>query len=148
MRKYLGASIKELELIFAQNLGMKSELNSILEELAIRTTKRASILREAVTAAIASHDGTKNTRKTKIPTERNSFGPTTPVAKSPPKPSKHQLPNLNFRPTDEQDKSISIFLTGRSQKINAFAGTGKTSTLELISKSTERRGVYLASIAK
>ncbi|MFW8645426.1 hypothetical protein ACOJBO_36705 [Rhizobium beringeri] len=33
---------------------------------------------------------------------------------------------------------------GRSLKINAFAGTGKTSTLQLLANATTARGQYIA----
>jgi hypothetical protein len=54
-------------------------------------------------------------------------------------------------PTPEQAACGQHFGTGRALKINAYAGTGKTSTLKLLSRVTRRRGVYLAfnaSIAK
>ncbi|MFO1361346.1 MAG: UvrD-helicase domain-containing protein [Burkholderiales bacterium] len=47
-------------------------------------------------------------------------------------------------PTPEQCAAVDLFKTGQSLKINAFAGTGKTTTLELIGKSTTRKGIYLA----
>lgn len=47
-------------------------------------------------------------------------------------------------PTPEQTEAVSAFLTGKSLKINAFAGTGKTSTLEYIAHSSGKTGLYLA----
>lgn len=47
-------------------------------------------------------------------------------------------------PTAEQDEAVTRFQTNGSLKINAFAGTGKTSTLAMIAASTSRRGAYLA----
>lgn len=49
-----------------------------------------------------------------------------------------------FAPTDEQMRALDLFGSGRSLKIEAGAGTGKTSTLVLLAESTERRGQYLA----
>lgn len=46
--------------------------------------------------------------------------------------------------TDEQLAAVEMFGHGRNLQINAFAGTGKTSTLELISRSTRKAGHYLA----
>lgn len=46
--------------------------------------------------------------------------------------------------TDEQANAVDLFKTSHSLKISAFAGTGKTSTLTAIAKSTEKRGLYLA----
>jgi UvrD-like helicase C-terminal domain/AAA domain len=47
-------------------------------------------------------------------------------------------------PTDEQEQVLDAFLSGGSVKVNAYAGTGKTSTLEMLAHSTDRRGQYLA----
>src|SRR5262245_28243002 len=47
-------------------------------------------------------------------------------------------------PTAEQDEAVARFRSNGSLKINAFAGTGKTTTLAMIGKSTPRRGAYLA----
>jgi hypothetical protein len=46
--------------------------------------------------------------------------------------------------TDEQAGAVDLFKTSRSLKISAFAGTGKTSTLTAVAKSTQKRGLYLA----
>ncbi len=47
-------------------------------------------------------------------------------------------------PTPEQSDAVDKFQRGGALKINAFAGTGKTTTLRLLAGSTERRGMYLA----
>ena len=46
--------------------------------------------------------------------------------------------------TDEQTHAVDLFKTSRSLKISAFAGTGKTSTLTALAKSTQKNGLYLA----
>ena len=46
--------------------------------------------------------------------------------------------------TDEQSYSLDLFKTSQSLKISAFAGTGKTSTLTALARSTSKRGLYLA----
>ncbi|MBX9847825.1 MAG: UvrD-helicase domain-containing protein [Rhodocyclaceae bacterium] len=46
--------------------------------------------------------------------------------------------------TDEQAHAVDLFKTSRSLKISAFAGTGKTSTLTALAKSTKKSGLYLA----
>jgi hypothetical protein len=51
---------------------------------------------------------------------------------------------MAFDPTDEQIAAIDMFEKGESMVIEAGAGTGKTSTLELIARSTDRRGQYMA----
>lgn len=47
-------------------------------------------------------------------------------------------------PTPEQTDAVAKFKEGGALKINAFAGTGKTTTLRLLATSTDRRGMYLA----
>lgn len=46
--------------------------------------------------------------------------------------------------TDEQLNAVDLFKRSRSLKISAFAGTGKTSTLVALAKSTNNHGLYLA----
>ena len=46
--------------------------------------------------------------------------------------------------TSEQAHAVDLFKTSQLLKISAFAGTGKTSTLTAVAKSTSRRGLYLA----
>lgn len=50
----------------------------------------------------------------------------------------------SFVATDEQLATVDMFSSGRHLQINAFAGTGKTSTLDLISRSTRKSGRYIA----
>ena len=51
----------------------------------------------------------------------------------------------SFSPTSEQNIAIAEAKTGQSFKVIAYAGTGKTTTLQLISDAMpERRGMYLA----
>jgi hypothetical protein len=47
-------------------------------------------------------------------------------------------------PTSEQSLALELFLTGESLKINAFAGTGKTTTLEYLAEHSTDPGIYLA----
>lgn len=50
-----------------------------------------------------------------------------------------------FAPTPEQERALELFATGESMKIEAGAGTGKTSTLLLLAESApQRRGQYIA----
>lgn len=46
--------------------------------------------------------------------------------------------------TDEQANAVDLFKSSHSLKISAFAGTGKTSTLTAVAKSTQKSGLYLA----
>ncbi|WP_319753528.1 UvrD-helicase domain-containing protein [Streptomyces sp. AK02-04a] len=52
------------------------------------------------------------------------------------------MPTLT--PTDEQKAAVTAFTTGRNLVLQAGAGTGKTSTLELLAAADARRGIYLA----
>ena len=51
---------------------------------------------------------------------------------------------MTLIPTDEQQAAIYAFDQGGSLKINAYAGTGKTSTLQLMAEATRHKGIYLA----
>jgi hypothetical protein len=46
--------------------------------------------------------------------------------------------------TDEQKEAVDRFSGGGSLRIDAYAGTGKTTTLRCLAQSTRRRGHYLA----
>lgn len=47
-------------------------------------------------------------------------------------------------PTLQQEQALSFFLTGKSLKVNALAGSGKTSTLQLMAEHHSGKGIYLA----
>lgn len=49
-----------------------------------------------------------------------------------------------IRPTEEQERAVEKFKTGKPLKISAFAGAGKTSTLTLMARTRNTRGIYLA----
>lgn len=50
-----------------------------------------------------------------------------------------------MKPTAEQETAIEVFRAGKCAKVNAFAGTGKTSTLAGMARSSpQRKGIYLA----
>ncbi|MFJ3616295.1 UvrD-helicase domain-containing protein [Streptomyces hydrogenans] len=49
-----------------------------------------------------------------------------------------------FTPTDEQAEAADHFTAGHHLALQAGAGTGKTSTLALLARSTTRRGRYFA----
>lgn len=48
------------------------------------------------------------------------------------------------KPTAEQHTAIELFSTGKSLKINAYAGAGKTSTLSMLAHSSLKWGQYIA----
>lgn len=49
-----------------------------------------------------------------------------------------------MQPTPEQDDALGLFLAGRSLALEAGAGTGKTTTLQLMGSSARGSGVYVA----
>lgn len=51
---------------------------------------------------------------------------------------------MNFTPTPEQEAALELFLKGSSLAIEAGAGTGKTSTLQLLASKAKGRGQYIA----
>jgi len=51
---------------------------------------------------------------------------------------------LGFIPTDEQLAALDAFESGEHLKINAFAGSGKTSTLSLLARNAKGCGTYAA----
>ena len=46
---------------------------------------------------------------------------------------------MNKPPTEEQDKIIQAVSSGKTLKVSALAGTGKTSTLLMIAEQYPRR---------
>lgn len=55
-----------------------------------------------------------------------------------------RTPALGFPPTAEQEQALQAFRTGDDLKINAFAGSGKTSTLAMLSRDARGAGLYVA----
>ena len=49
-----------------------------------------------------------------------------------------------FNPTKEQKDILLAFKKGKNIKIHAFAGTGKTTTLEYLARKTKNKGLYIA----
>lgn len=55
------------------------------------------------------------------------------------------MDNPTYKPTSEQDAAITLAQQGNSLKIMAYAGSGKTTTLQLISHALpQKKGLYLA----
>lgn len=50
----------------------------------------------------------------------------------------------DLRPSPEQECARDLFLKNEGLRIDAYAGSGKTTTLRLLASSTSRRGLYLA----
>jgi len=51
---------------------------------------------------------------------------------------------MNFTPSPEQERARAFFQNGKNLRIDAYAGTGKTTTLKLLTQDCSRRGLYMA----
>ncbi len=49
-----------------------------------------------------------------------------------------------MKPTSEQSQAIKLFSTKRNLLVNAFAGAGKTTTLQMMAEESRSKGLYLA----
>ena len=59
----------------------------------------------------------------------------------------YSMPTLSsafLKPVAEQQRAIELFLKHESLRIDAYAGTGKTTTLGMLAESSSKRGLYLA----
>lgn len=138
-------SFKELEEVFRKAVGDKdAEYLKLLDhELTFRQkNQKTPILRKEVAKALAKAP----LRQTDL-FEELSAAPRARVSVNKGKavhtrPSSGKKPK--FKPTNEQATAHDAFLQGKSLKINAFAGSGKTSTLQLLANATGLRGQYLA----
>jgi hypothetical protein len=140
-RQYLSWSVAQLEAEFerAQDSGDRAAIDRVFDELGFRTTPKANSLRQAVDRFLG---GGKQSGKKQ---QDEAKAAATPRAKS----ATHTAPKGGsskraLRPTEEQQQAIDQFRKGGSLKINAYAGTGKTSTLELLAHSTPKHGQYIA----
>ncbi len=50
----------------------------------------------------------------------------------------------SFKPIKEQQRALELFLKHEGLRIDAYAGTGKTTTLQLLAANTPKRALYLA----
>ena len=135
MRPFLSFTIERLERVVTDSEGDLNKLRDILEELKYRSTARAGKLRERV-------EETLKTAAPKYQAQQNVNGPR--GSSSSTKGKNGARPNSALRPTDEQLECIRIFGNSSSLKVNAFAGSGKTTTLRLLAESTQDSGIYLA----
>lgn len=139
-RQFLNWSIAQLEAEFerAQDSGDRAAIDQIVHELGFRTTPKAHSLRQAVEKFLGRGE----------PVGKTHGGGAKVSATSGVKFGTAAAPSVRnggeLRPTDEQQQAVNEFRKGGSLKINAYAGTGKTTTLELLAHSTPRRGQYIA----
>jgi hypothetical protein len=136
----LSWSISQLEREFerAQDCGDRAAIEQVASELGFRTTSKSRFLRQAVERFLGT---SKQPRS-----EPQGSAQPPPKAKrgAPSKPPPAAKGKSSRKPTAEQQQAIDQFRGGGSVKINAYAGTGKTSTLEFLAHSTTRRGQYIA----
>lgn len=139
-RQYASWSIAQLEEEFerAQDGGDRVAIERVVNELGFRTTAKArSLLQAAQSFLGVSEQPRSEPRGATKPLPNTKAGPA-------PKPPPAGKGKASRKPTAEQQQAIDQFQRGGSVKINAYAGTGKTSTLEFLAHSTSRRGQYIA----
>lgn len=151
-RPYANKTVDDLEEIFetACSSANTTALQHLHAELQFRRTPRGKELRTFVIEALVKH-GVVTTNAT-LPSAHNKPADLLPgfspiLAQAEVKPRSQKAPSTAVKgrqPTDEQAMAIEHFNTGASLKINAYAGSGKTTTLEMIAHRTRRRGLYLA----
>lgn len=108
-------------------------LTEIRHELSRRKGRAARRLAEELSngsASASSEGGSSISRR--------------PIKKSADPGRSHLTSRPAHTPTEEQLAAIDKFRTGRSLRITAFAGAGKTSTLQYLACDNPRRGLYLA----
>lgn len=145
-RPFISKSFKELEEIFQNAIRDKDHefLQLLDHELTFRQkNQKTPALRREVARSLAkmpakqadlfSAGNPSSTGGTRT-LSRHAVRHTPPMART----------RSKFKPTEEQDAALQAFRAGRSLKINAFAGSGKTSTLQLLANKTGLRGQYLA----
>jgi hypothetical protein len=139
-RQYLSWSMAQLEAEFerAQDSGDRAAIDRIVHELGFRTTPKAHALRQVVEKFLSG--GEQSSKKQQDGAEESASRRAKSATDSP----KRRNNKTRLHPTEEQQQAIDQFRKGGSLKINAYAGTGKTSTLELLAHSTSRYGQYIA----
>ncbi|WP_338835179.1 UvrD-helicase domain-containing protein [Bradyrhizobium septentrionale] len=139
-RQYASWSIVQLEEEFerAQDGGDRAAVERVVSELGFRTTAKARSLLQAAERFLGAAEKPRS--------EPGGVAKPSPNAKAGPAPRPRPAGNgkPSRKPTVEQQHAIDQFQRGGSVKINAYAGTGKTSTLEFLAHSTSRRGQYIA----
>lgn len=132
-RPYLNYSLDQLERALEAASNDERIVTEIREELTHRRTPRARELAEALKRQIAASPS----KPAPVLAERRVAPRKAATAKQSPK-------RVKLAATSEQVEAVVAFTRGGSLKINAYAGTGKTSTLQLLADSTSRRGQYVA----
>lgn len=128
-RPYINYSIDQLEEEYDQVRGNAAKVGLLVHELGFRRSARAKELLKTIQGAAANE----------APPPRR-----TAAAAPPPGPVPRSKRKAGHPPTPEQAGAVDAFRQGGSVKINAYAGTGKTSTLAMLAESTPQRGLYIA----
>jgi hypothetical protein len=153
MTAYPGLTLEQLELEHRRCGGDQVLLSELHGELLERKRRRevggkaekprATQLRLAISRALGPRNapGPRATPAPDcLPEPRSGI-----VKNADPRPKRQGSPTpAGFSPTEEQMAAVSAFQAGEDLKINAFAGSGKTSTLSLLAGSTEGSGLYVA----
>lgn len=144
-RPFISLSFKELEEVFRKAARDKdAEYLKLLDhELTFRQrNQKTPALRKEVATALARSPVHQTDLFGELPAVLPTRAPANKSKTAHIKPRTRKKPK--FKPTDEQATALEAFLEGKSLKINAFAGSGKTSTLQLLANATGLRGQYLA----
>lgn len=138
-RPLISHSIDQLTAEFerAKSINDRVALETLATELGVRKTPRARALREDL-QKILERD-LKPSVESDPPRKTPDRHPRPPHRLNPSSREKTSL-----KPTQEQEVAIEYFRGGGSQKINAFAGTGKTSTLVMLAKDSHLQGQCIA----
>jgi len=157
-RPYLSLGIDELEKKFEQadDCADLKELELLRIELTGRSTKRSQQLMNLVEArlgnrptifqnqvlSVSAGELNKHIGQDENLNLGDSASPTLSSANC--RKPRNLFGASDFNPTSEQSECLRQFETGENLKISAYAGTGKTSTLQLIARSTSEPATYLA----
>jgi hypothetical protein len=138
-RPFLSASIDQIEeaLEDAIAAGDFRTVSTISHELTFRRVPRARDLVKRIESGRSD-----TTRPASTEPKRSASGARLP--RSAPQGSAQAVTRQKYKPTVEQVAALDGFGTGGSLRINAFAGSGKTSTLQMLAHSSDRRGQYIA----
>lgn len=138
-RKYVSYSIEQLEEKVEQSKNSEIELREIQYELGFRHTKRAKKLKDTVDRYLLDLIRGVSTAPPQHSNANSYTGHGNQAGNG-----KSSVHKASFDLTAEQKRVIAAFQSGKNIKVNAFAGSGKTSTLVEIGKATHRRGLYLS----
>lgn len=149
-RPYINQSVDQLEVEFekAHEKTDRDTLELLAHELSFRKMPRARELAHAVGEQLKnptkpSPESAKHkSESAKRESSRQEEQPRSERQNS--RTQSKSRPGPTYPPTPEQIEAINHFKSGGSLKVNAFAGTGKTSTLEFLAQNTPRRGQYIA----